>query len=160
MSNSDFSANLVLTRPIWFCRLNMEILWNMPGVYFKLEVLSRWDRFSLDIHWSTKAKLTVTHRRQPKDMVFFHGQDKWKRKYPYCSCSDFKSKRATRQRLGLFLGSVPQQGSREWGSGVTEQTARCESCLQHHWRIALVELRKQGFCVISLNGLSQLLLKS
>lgn len=26
----------------------------LPGVYFKLEVLSRWVSFRLDIHWSTK----------------------------------------------------------------------------------------------------------
>lgn len=82
----------------------------LPGVYFKLEVLSRWDRFRLDIHWGTKARLTVTHRQKPKEMVFFHEQDKWKSRSPYCSCSDFKTKRATKQRLVLFLESVPHQG--------------------------------------------------
>lgn len=110
-------------------------------IYSKFEVPSRWDRFRLDIHWGTKAKLPVTHRHKSKEMVFFHEQNKWKSRSPYCSCSDFKTKRATRQRLYSFW-KVPWQGSREWGLGFIEQAARHESCLQHHWRIALVELRK------------------
>lgn len=91
----------------------------LPGVYFKLEVVIRWDRFRLRYSLKHKAKLIVTCRHKSKETVLFHEQDKWESRSPYCSCSNFKSVRGAGQRFLLILENVPGQGGKQWGSGIT-----------------------------------------
>lgn len=95
----------------------------------------------------TQPPLSISWRKR----YISHERDKWKSRFPYWSCSNFKCERATGQRFLLIFENVSGQGSSQWGSGLTLRAGRCESCLQYYWEIALVEPRKQGFCLFNWN---------